>query len=185
MGWVRGIVCSGLLVLVSVAHLGWRPAISPGVRQAAFPPIPFAELRADPSLFKGRTAILGGTILHTTNEAEHTRIEVLQKRLDRLNAPIPGDETGGRFMARCKGYLDPAIFAKGRQVTIAGNVVGSYDGEVGEAAYVYPFLSCIETHLWPRSPAPDTYHDPYPWLAPYYPFYRHPFHRHRHYRRRH
>jgi outer membrane lipoprotein len=95
-------------------------------------------------------------------------------------------------MARCDTYLDPAIYAKDRQVTIAGQVLGRHTGQVGEAEYVYPLMSCIETHLWPRTTAADTYYGYYDAYPPFYPYlyyhHLHPFYGlhypyHRHHRR--
>ena len=82
-------------------------------------------------------------------------------------------------MALCEGYLDPAIYSKGRQVTLAGRVLGTRTDTVGEITYVYPLLACLEVYLWP--PMPDTrtlypYDYWWPWYGPYwwrpYPFRR-------------
>jgi outer membrane lipoprotein len=69
---------------------------------------------------------------------------VLQKPLDAT------DRTEGCFMALCEGYLDPAVYSKGCQVTLAGRVLGTRTDTVGEITYVYPLLACLvqdhETH---------------------------------------
>ena len=183
----------GLLVVVGILGMGCGRTVSPSVRQQAQPPIPFRDLHANPEAFTGRTVILGGEILNTQNTENHTFVEVLQKPLDRSDAPRFTDKTAGRFMARCDTYLDPAIYAKDRQVTIAGQVLGRHTGQVGETEYVYPLMSCIETHLWPHTVAHSHYgyYDPfYPWYPhlyyhPLHPFHglHYPYHRHRHHRR--
>jgi outer membrane lipoprotein len=150
--------------------MGCAHAISDALRVQAEPHIPFAELRANPEAYKDRTVILGGEILSTENLREGTRLEVLQKPLDRAGAPRATDDTGGRFMALCRDYLEPAIYAKGRRVTIAGRVLGMYTGKVGEVDYRYPQISCEEIHLWPRTmvmPYPS-YYDP--WYGPFSPY---------------
>jgi len=35
-------------------------------------------------------------------------------------------------MALCEGYLDPVVYSKGRQVTLAGRVLGARTDTVGE-----------------------------------------------------
>lgn len=170
----------GLWVL---AGLGCAHTVSQSVRQQAVPPVSFAQLRADPDAYLGRTVIFGGDILSTRNVEQKTFIEILQKPLDRSEAPQITDQSGGRFMARCDGYLDPAVYAKDRQITVAGRVIGTHTGKVGEIEYVYPLLACLETHLLPRPTAVAAYPyypDPwywYPWYRYGYPFfyYRHPF----------
>jgi outer membrane lipoprotein len=98
--------------------------------------------------------VLGGDILSTHNLTEGTLLEVLQKLLDATDGPLDTDRTEGRCMALCEGYLDPAVYSEGRQVTLAGRVLGTRTGTVGEITYVYPLLACLEVYLWP--PMPDT-----------------------------
>lgn len=189
-----------LLVLLSVVCMiavGCQHTISETLRQQAEPAVSFQALRADPDAFKGRTVILGGDILKTQNTPQQTSIEILQKPLDRFEAPLITDQTAGRFIAQCDQYLDPAIYAQGRQITVAGKVLGSYAGQVGEAEYLYPLISCEEIHLWPRVSDDLVYPVyPRPWLLyPYYPwywspydyydwpyYYGRPYYRHRRYR---
>ena len=92
------------------------------------------------------------------------------------------DTSGGRFMACCKEYLDPAIYAQHRRITVAGHVLGSFSGKVGEVDYTYPMISCEETHLFPTATAETLRYAEYPWWygAPcYYPWvvgpYPYPF----------
>ena len=117
--------------------------------------------------------------MSTRNLTEGTLLEVLQKPLDATDRPLDTDRTEGRFMALCEGYLDPAVYSKGRQVTLAGRVLGTRTDTVGEVMYVYPLLACLEAYLWP--PMPDTrtlypYDYWWPWYRPYwwrpYPFRR-------------
>ena len=167
----------GLLGLIAILGMGCAHAISESLRAQAEPMIPFAQLRTNPEAYKDRTVVLGGEILNTDNLRDGTRLEVLQKPLDRSEAPQVSDDTGGRFMALCQDYLDPAVYAKGRRVTVAGRVLGSFTGKVGEVDYVYPLISCEETRLWPRAVAlPYGYYDP--WYWPPYPYaFRRPYYR--------
>jgi outer membrane lipoprotein len=171
----------GLIGLVALLSMGCARAISETMHTHAEPPIPFTQLRANPEAYKDRTVILGGEILQTNNLREGTRLEVLQKPLDRAQAPLTADSTGGRFIALCDGYLDPAIYAAGRRITIAGRVMGAYSGKVGEVDYVYPLISCEEKHLWAQVAStprgyygyPGWYWDPY-----VYPWYWRPYRYH-------
>ena len=170
MTWTR---CGlwGIVGLVALLGMGCAHAISESLRTQAEPSIPFAQLRANPDAYKDRTVILGGEILQTSNLREGTRLEVLQRPLSRAEAPLTTDSTGGRFIALCDGYLDPAVYAPGRRITIAGRVLGTYTGKVGEVDYVYPLISCEEKHLWAQTVVappgfygyPWAYWDPYPW----------------------
>ena len=181
MQWGTGYIVLSTMLFIGMAIAGCRHTISLPVRQQAEPRLLFSELRQNPDAFDGRTVIIGGDVLSTRNMAQHTFIEVLQKPLDALEVPIITDQTEGRFMARCDGYLDPAVYDKGRQITIAGRVLGSHMGKVGDAQYVYPLISCIEIHLLPKQTVISVYEPGYfvyPWywypLDPYlfsYPIY--------------
>ncbi len=167
-------ILSVLLVLICLITVGCQHTISDTLRQQAAPVIAFKALRADPDAFKGRTVILVGDILKTQNTQQQTAIEILQKPLDRFEAPLITDQTEGRFIAHCDRYLDPAIYDQGRQITVAGKVLGSHAGKVGEADYLYPLISCVEMHLWPRVSHDPVY--PRPWfLYRYHPWYLSPY----------
>lgn len=172
-----GYLWSILLSSICLITIGCQHTISDSLRQQAEPVVSFQALRADPDAFKGRTIILGGNILKTQNTQQQTSIEILQKPLDRFEAPLITDQTAGRFIARCDQYLDPAIYDQGRQITVAGTILGSYAGQVGEADYLYPLISCVEMHLWPQVSHDTAYPVfPHPWLLHrYHPWYLFPY----------
>lgn len=169
-----------LISCLVLTGMGCTHVVSETLRQQAQPPVSFAELRSNPEALKGRTVIMGGEILQTTNLRDATRIEVLQRPLNVSEAPQLTDTTGGRFMALCKEYLDPAIYAQHRRITVAGQVMGTYEGKVGEADYTYPLISCEETHVFPSATTellkyaadPWWYSRPYyyPWVVGAYPY---------------
>ena len=179
MPWRRYWQPIALLSLIALTLLGCAHAISEPLRQQATPPIPFPQLQSDPESYKDRLVILGGTILETRNTEEGTVLEVLQKPLSGAGRPLLTDQTAGRFMALCETYLDPAVYTKNRDVTVAGRVLGARSGQIGEATYVYPLLSCLELRLWPQVVAvggAPYYYPPYwrPWYL--YPYPRFWFH---------
>jgi outer membrane lipoprotein len=177
MPWRRYWQPIALLSLIALMLLGCAHAVSEQLRQQATPPIPFPQLQANPEVYKDRLVILGGTILETRNTEEGTVLEVLQKPLSGAERPLLTDQTAGRFMALCNMYLDPAVYTKNRDITVAGRILGSRSGQIGEAAYVYPLVSCLELRLWPQVVAVDGapyYYPPYgrPWYWYSYPRFR-------------
>ena len=69
--------------------------------------------------------MLGGEVLVTIPRAGDTEIEVLAHRLDSGDAPERGDSSSGRFLVRTREFLDPAIYARGRRITVLGTVASS------------------------------------------------------------
>jgi outer membrane lipoprotein len=130
------------LGLVALLSAGCSHAPSAAVRQQIDTTLSLTQLRTTPEAYKDRIMMLGGDILSTRNLTEGTLLEVLQKPLDAADRPLATDRTEGRFMALCEGYLDPAVYSKGRQVTLAGRVLGTRIDTVGEITYIY-ILTCL------------------------------------------
>ena len=131
-------------------------------------PVDFPELMANPERFRGETVILGGEIIDAVPTANGTRLNVLQTRTDDAERPGPSDTSQGRFVAMYQGFLDPAIYAKGRQVTVAGVVAGAQAQTVGNTQQTQPLINAQQVYLWPP-PQPRYYYAPGPYY--YYPFY--------------
>jgi outer membrane lipoprotein len=129
----------------------------------------------NPLQYKGRTVVLGGTIIRAVTYKEGSELYILDLPLGARDRPDTGENPSGRFIAESKGYLDPLIYQKGRSVTIAGKVEGQKEVLEGKDKhpYNYPVVSIEEIHLWKRE-RPYTYYSyPYWWYGQYYgwPYY--------------
>lgn len=163
-----------LLIFIAVTLTGCATAISRDMRVEADMDLHFTEVSENPEAFKGETVIWGGDIIDVTNFKEKTHIEVLQKPTAINLKPRHTDESYGRFMVLADGYLDPAIYSTGRQVTVAGEIIGEKRRPLGEMEYVYPFLKAREIHLWTerrREPYPYHYHYPVRLHWRYHPYW--------------
>jgi len=111
-----------------------------------------AQLRADPRVSTTRI-ILGGEILATLPKPGSSEIEILSRPLDRGDAPERTDASEGRFLARTPDFLDPAIYARGRRITVLGTAAGTEERMVGDRPYIYPVVDAERIKLWPREGA--------------------------------
>jgi len=118
------------------------------------------ELRSGPAAHVGARVILGGEVLATTPKPGETEIEVLSRPLRAGEVPERSDSTNGRFLVRTPEFLDPAIYAPGRRLTVLGRVAGQSERRVGDLPYAYPVISAERIKLWPK----DT-----PWVGGEYP----------------
>jgi outer membrane lipoprotein len=109
------------------------------------------KVTANPQPATGKSVQWGGTIVSTANLQNSTQIEVLAYPLDSDGRPKTGGAAQGRFILERTGFLDPASYAAGRQVTVVGKVSGTRTGRVGEADYVYPVVTATQLHLWPTA----------------------------------
>lgn len=65
-----------------------------------------------------------------------------------------------RFLVSTREFLDPAIYAPGRRLTVLGTVAGRSERRVGDLPYAYPMISAERIKLWPKET---------PWVSGEYP----------------
>ncbi len=130
----------------------------------------------------------GGEIVKVTVNKEDTCFELLAKPLDRSARPLRSDNAEGRFIACAPQFFDPAVYTKGREITVMGTVIEPVSGKIGEYDYRYPQVTIERLYLWPERPdfstmPPPNYY-PYGFYDPFWPspfMHRH-FLMHRHFR---
>lgn len=153
-----------LLLLLSLFILlsGCAP-ISKELRSRADLALSFTEVFQNPETYKGKIVIWGGEIIETMNQKDGTTlIEVLQRPLDWMEAPKERESPGGRFLILVEKYVDPYIFRRGREITVAGEILGERKRLIGEMEYRYPLVLSKQIYLWRQ------YY--YAYLPPYYPY---------------
>ena len=138
------------------------PVISKQIKEQVKPDITFREVLREPERYKDQMIILSGVIIEAKNTKEGTLLKVLQRPAGFRGKPKDVDETEGRFLALDNRYLETDVFAKGRAVTIAGEVQGKRVLPLDEIEYSYPLIKVKELYLWPVE---KTYYPSYP---PYY-----------------
>lgn len=96
----------------------------------------------------------GGSIVAVEPEATRTCLQILARPLGGDARPRAGDEQLGRFLACKAGFLDPAVFTVGRELTLTGVVGESRSVYIGEYAYRMPEVAIATLFLWPERPPP-------------------------------
>jgi len=149
-----GFLMGGLALLAACA-----PAISKESLRQADPNITFQVLVKDPERYTGKVILLGGQIVTATVREKETWVEVLHQPLDWQHRPQDTDVSHGRFLVRFDGFLDPAIYAAGKKITVLGEVQGKKVQPLKEIEYTYPVLFPREHHLWkPESLSGPLFH---------------------------
>jgi outer membrane lipoprotein len=161
------------LVLLAVLVGGCATAFPESVMRTVDTRITADELVRDPAARKGARVIVGGELLHVQPSPGQTEIELLTRRLHDDGFPERSDRSPGRALLRTPEFLDPAIYAFGRRVTVVGEVTGVEERKIGDVPYRYPIITVERIRLWPKDLVAPGYY-PYPWgpWGPYYdPFY--------------
>lgn len=160
------------VVMIAAALVGCT-AQRPVYLSEPLPDAPdYARVSADPAVHAGRRVRWGGTIVRVENQAQESVLEVVERALNENGRPQAG-HSGGRFLARALGFLDPLVYTQGREVTVVGTVAGAETGKIGAFEYLYPVLRVEHVHLWDvpvRIRPPPYWYDPY-WYDPWYPWY--------------
>jgi outer membrane lipoprotein len=167
-----------LPLILAALLLGACSTVPKNISAPAVIPVTVSQAAKKPEQVKGTQVRWGGTIAKVENRQQTTRVEIVARELFDDGEPKKSDRSLGRFMAEIKGFLDPAIYAVGRNFTVVGALAGTVQGKLGEMNYTYPVVEAGSYYLWPIPAEPcetcaPWYYDPwYPW-GPYrrYPYY--------------
>lgn len=159
------LIVAAMLLVAACSPVLNRDLMNQGMRD-----VPFDRLRDAPEEYRGKLFILGGLIVETRLTEKGSQIEALSVPVDSYGYIKETERPGKRFLAvspSSNGLLDPMVFKKGREITLAGAFIEARKGRIDEMEYVYPVFEIREIHLWKE------YRDYY---YPYsYPYYRSPF----------
>lgn len=170
-----------ILALVAALAAGCASRLPKQITEAPPGDPSVSQVRADLERFTGAVVRWGGTIVAVDNSADEVAtLEIVARDLRRDGRPTGEDRSPGRFMALFDGFLDPAIFFEGREITVYGVVEGAHRGRIGGRDYDYPLVRVDTYELWrmmdPRDYPPAYriyYYDPfYPWGPYLYPYPR-------------
>lgn len=125
------------------------PVISKENLKTADRQLEFGQILRNPDAYRGKTVLLGGSIIKTTPFPEKTQMVVLQHPLGYRDKPAGESISMGRFILSAPGFFDPAIYRAGRLVTVVGTVTGKETRTLGEIEYTYPHIANKELYLWP------------------------------------
>jgi outer membrane lipoprotein len=131
-------------------------------------------LRASPAAYRGARVMLGGQIIATVPKPGATEIEILSRPLRDGGAPESGDRSDGRFLVRTAEFLDPAIYAPGRRLTVLGTVKGTEERPIGTVPFTYLVVDAERLKLWPKEEnwVGNPSYPPLPLDAPVLPYPR-------------
>ena len=156
----------GFIVINAFILTGCSSVISKNVNPEVDNTPSMQEVMENPDAFYGSQVRWAGIIIDAKTFKDHTIVEVLQRPADYKGRPKAVDTSGGRFLAHYQGFLDPAVYSGGREITITGNIKGKKTAAIGEYSYTYPVVLVAKIHLWPVEP--DREYNYY-----YYPSYYH------------
>jgi outer membrane lipoprotein len=109
----------------------------------------YKEASAAPNSYKGTLVRWGGVIIDVENEENHTLVQVLSYPLDYAGRPQSTKQSEGRFVVKSAEFLDPAVYKKDREITVAGELEGDIERQIGKKTVRLPLLASTAIYLWP------------------------------------
>lgn len=171
-----------MLPILLIALNACSNAVPDRVRTAPAGNPPLPVVINSPESYLNTQVRWGGTIANVRNLPQETQVEIVARELAGDGEPKSLDRSEGRFIAIFNRFLDPAIYAIDRNLTVTGTITGSTEQKLGDMDYRYPLVKVESYYLWPKPLPRYDYYDPFlydPWYPYWYPYpwYRHPYYR--------
>ena len=160
------------MILAGFILSSCAPVLREDVMKAGDINVNLSDMVREPAHYKGKLFILGGIIADTKLSDRGSVIEALYVPVN-SRGYLKSETPGGRFKAilpRDKGELDPLVFKKDREITLAGVFMGTSVEKTGKSQYTYPLFEIRDIYLWDDTRYYYYYYEPYP-----YNYYRYPY----------
>ena len=166
----KSILATAALAALALAGCATVPPQLAGQNFSAITPQQAAQQSAH-----GERVRWGGSIVAVEPKSDKTCFEILSRELFADARPRPRSQSGGRFIACSKGFYDPELYKKDRDITVTGTLAGTEKHPVGGYDYTYALVDADNVYLWPLRERRDGdyawpyYYDPFwgPW-GPYW-----------------
>ncbi|MDE2366041.1 MAG: Slp family lipoprotein [Betaproteobacteria bacterium] len=135
-----------LLTCLSLSACAGLPS---AVKNVPVKDVSYSEASQNPNSYKNTAVRWGGVIIDVDNEENFTLVQVLSYPLNYSGRPQLTKPSEGRFVIKSSEFLDPAVYAKDREITVAGALEGDIQRMIGKKTVRLPLLSSTAIYLWP------------------------------------
>lgn len=109
----------------------------------------YSNVIQDPARYKNMPVRWGGVIAEVENEQNASLVQVLLYPLNNYGRPLLDEKPEGRFVIKSTQFLDPLVYAKNDEITVAGTLSGTIDRVIGKKTMTLPLVSSTTLYLWP------------------------------------
>jgi outer membrane lipoprotein len=158
--------------------------LPPAIENSPLYDVSYREATRDIVHYKEAPVRWGGVVIDVENEQNYSLVQVLYYPLNSYGRPQLDKTNEGRFLIKSPEFLDPAVYTKNAEITVAGTLKGDIDRAVGNKSLRLPMISAKVIYLWPAY-VPGNYYGyggygyggfgygyPYYGYYGYYPNYR-------------
>lgn len=138
--------------------------------------ITYSQATQNITHFKDSPVRWGGVIVDVENEQTYSLVQVLYYPLNNYGRPKLNNPNEGRFVIKSPEFLDPAIYTKDTEITVAGTLIGDIERTIGKKKLTLPQVSASVIHLWPEYDRYSYYgYGGYGGFGYSYPYYVYPY----------
>jgi len=141
-------VMKGVLAALLLSALAGCASVPLLIREPPADNPTLADVQTNPTTFMNRRVRWGGIIVSARNIENRAEVEILAKALGDDGRPEPGDVSLGRFLVNSDGFLDPALYSVGREVTVYGVLQNVLVRNIGTHPYLYPLVNAAQLYVW-------------------------------------
>ena len=123
--------------------------LPPAIEDAPLFDISYSQAIHSIDSFKNAQVRWGGVIIDVENEQSYSLVQVLYYPLNYYGRPQLNNANQGRFVIKSPEFLDPAVYTKDTEITVAGTLVGDIERTVGKKKLRLPQIAASVIHLWP------------------------------------
>lgn len=136
-------------VVLACSFLTACAGLPSAVRNVPVEDVSYKEASQNLDRYKGTSVRWGGLIIDVDNQENYTLVQVLSYPLNFYGRPQVTKPSEGRFVIKSSEFLDPAIYEKDREITVAGALEGNIDRTVGNKTVHVPLIMSAAHYLWP------------------------------------
>jgi len=168
-------------LFLSCLLLGACTSMPQAMKDARVVDISYAVASQNIDSYKDVPVRWGGIIIDVENEENFSLVQALFYPLNYFGRPKLNGLYGDRFVIKSTEFLDPVIYAKGREITVVGTLNGDIERTVGKRIIRVPLILSTAIYLWPKHYHNDYYSYVYGY-RPYFEYYGDGFYWGRHHR---
>lgn len=117
----------------------------------------YSYANQDSERFKKLPVRWGGVIAEVENEQTASYLQILAYPLNSYGRPRLDEQAQGRFVVKSKQFLDPLLYEKNSEITVAGTFLGKIDRTIDKKTMSLPLVEATTLYQWPV-------------YQPYYPY---------------
>jgi len=169
------------LLSICILLLSACSNLPPAIEDAPLYDISYSQATRNIAQYKAAPVRWGGVVIDVENEQNYSLVQVLYYPLKSYGRPQLDKANEGRFLIKSAEFLDPAVYTKDTEITVAGTLNGDVERKVGNKTLRLPLISSTVIYLWPVY-VPGNYYGyggygygGFGYGYPYYGYYGYPY----------